>query len=253
MPELKSESPNSPPPKSDQQTSKSPTSPPPPPKSDQETSECPTSPPPKADQETSEYPTSPPPKDHLHSNSDILSEIVLWRRKQLNVGILVAATATWIVMDVYHYTFITLLSCVSIALLSCLFFWGSIHRFLKKYEETAKAHAGSLRRRGEDGIRLMFHVGSEREWFVFVGAVVSLYLLSLAAKHLNFVTLCFIGIWGAMTVPVIYVKNEQKIREFEGSAMMTWQRLNVMFEDKFQIVKSKITGKQKEVKEKKTK
>lgn len=151
-------------------------------------------------------------------------------------------------------------------------------------EETAKAHAGLLRRRAEDGIRLMFHIGSEREWFVFVGAVVSLYLLSLAAKHLDFVTLCFIGvfynqlllhltsgdhhsskvelllnykyvvgIWGAMTVPVVYVKNEQKIREFEGSAMMTWQRMNVMFEEKFHIVKTKIAGKQKEVKEKKTK
>ncbi|XP_047962922.1 reticulon-like protein B13 [Salvia hispanica] len=246
MSELKAESPTSPPPKSEQ-----------------ETSESPTSPPPKAEQETSEYPTSPPPSIQLHSNSDILSEIVLWRRKQLNVGILVAATATWIVMDVYHYSFITLLSWVAIALLSCLFFWGSIHRFLKKEapdlseleisEETAKAHAGLLRRRAEDGIRLMFHIGSEREWFVFVGAVVSLYLLSLAAKHLDFVTLCFIGIWGAMTVPVVYVKNEQKIREFEGSAMMTWQRMNVMFEEKFHIVKTKIAGKQKEVKEKKTK
>ncbi|KAG6398498.1 hypothetical protein SASPL_139960 [Salvia splendens] len=251
MSELQSESPTSPPPpKSDQQTSKSPASPPP-------------SPPPKSDQETSETPTLPPPKVQLHSNSDILREIVLWRRKQLNVGILAAATATWIVMDVYHYSFITLLSWVAIALLSCLFFWGTIHRFLKKEapdlseleisEETAKAQAGLLRRRVEDGIRLMFHVGSEREWFVFVGAVAALYILSLAAKHLNFVTLCFIGIWGAMTVPVIYVKNEQKIREFEGSAMMRWQRLNVMFEEKFQIVKSKIGGKQKEVKEKKTK
>ena len=141
MSELKAESPTSPPPKSEQ-----------------ETSESPTSPPPKAEQETSEYPTSPPPSIQLHSNSgtpvsiayklrhrgfnkvlkttDILSEIVLWRRKQLNVGILVAATATWIVMDVYHYSFITLLSWVAIALLSCLFFWGSIHRFLKKYNLT---------------------------------------------------------------------------------------------------------------------
>ncbi|KAL1538948.1 reticulon-like protein B13 [Salvia divinorum] len=240
MSELKKESPTSPPPKTDQETSKSPTS------------QLP-----KADQETSESPTSPPPKVQLHSNSDIVNDIVFWRKKQLNVGILVAATATWIVMDVYQYSFITVLSWVAIALLSCLFFWGCIHRFLQKEapdlseleisEETAKAHAGLVRRRAEDGLRLMFHVGSEREWFVFVGVAASLYLLSLAAKHLDFVTLCFIGIWGAMTVPVIYVKNEKKIREFEGSARMRWRRL------KFQIVTSKIAGKQQEVKEKRTK
>lgn len=60
-------------------------------------------------------------------------------------------------------------------------------------EETAREQAEVLRRGAEEGIRLMFHVSSEREWFVFAGAVASLYLTSLAATRFDFITLCFIG------------------------------------------------------------
>ncbi|KAH6810266.1 hypothetical protein C2S51_024028 [Perilla frutescens var. frutescens] len=89
--------------------------------------------------------SSPPPNDlhHLHKTSpespklhnsrDLVSDIVLWRRKRVNVMILsAAAAAAWAVMDVYRYHFITLLSWLAIAILACLFFWGSMHRFLKK-------------------------------------------------------------------------------------------------------------------------
>lgn len=62
-------------------------------------------------------------------------------------------------------------------------------------EESAVEQAKVLRQRAEDGIRLVFHVGCEREWFVFAGVVLSLYLVSIVAKHLDFATLCFLGIF----------------------------------------------------------
>lgn len=61
-------------------------------------------------------------------------------------------------------------------------------------EEGAREQAQMLRRAAEEGIRLMFHVSCEREWFVFAGVVASLYLISLAPKYFDFVTLCYIGI-----------------------------------------------------------
>lgn len=65
--------------------------------------------------------------------TDVVSDVILWRRKQLNVIILAAATAAWTAMEVYQFNFITLLSWLAMALLLCLFFWGTIHRLLKKY------------------------------------------------------------------------------------------------------------------------
>ncbi|PIN01813.1 Reticulon [Handroanthus impetiginosus] len=160
----------------------------------------------------------------LFFGADIVRELVLWRRKQLNVVILLAATAAWIAMEVYQYNFVTLLSWVAMAFVACFFFWGNIHRLLKKEapdlseleisEGTAMGTANLLRQRVEEGIRLMFHVSAEREWLVFAGVVACLYLISVAARYLDFLTLSYIGLVGGLTIPVIYVKYEYKIREF---------------------------------------
>ncbi|KAH6810272.1 hypothetical protein C2S51_024034 [Perilla frutescens var. frutescens] len=211
---------------------------------------------------TSSPPPTSPESPKLHNRPDLVSDIVLWRRKRVNVMILSAAAAAWVAMDVYDYHFITLLSWFAIAALACLFFWGSMHRFLKKEaadlsefeisEAAAAEEAELLRRAAEEGIRLMFHVSVEREWFVFGGVVLSLSLISLAASRFDFLTLCLIGIVGAMSLPLVYVKNEKRIREFAEKLKMKSQRLKVMIEEKMQKIKNKIAGKRKEIKGKKS-
>ncbi|KAL6572907.1 hypothetical protein OROHE_002383 [Orobanche hederae] len=216
-----------------------------------------------SDDITTEYPPSPP-KAQLHRKpADILSDVVLWRRKQLNVIILLTATASWIVMEVYQYNFITVLSWVAMAIVACLFFWGSIHRLLKKEapdlsemeisEETAKEHADSFRQWAEEGVRLMLHVSTEREWFVFAGVVGFLYLLSVVASHFHLLTLTYIGVVLGMTIPAIYVKNEQKIADFRETQRTRARRLYSVMNGKYQEIRNKIGGQRSKeiIKEKK--
>ncbi|KAL6526187.1 hypothetical protein OROMI_029827 [Orobanche minor] len=212
---------------------------------------------------TTEFPPSSP-KAQLHRKpADLLSDVVLWKRKQLNVIILLTATASWIVMEVYQYNFITVLSWVAMAIVACLFFWGSIHRLLKKEapdlseieisEETAKEHADSFRQWAEEGVRLMLHVSTEREWFVFAGVVGFLYLLSVVASHFHLLTLTYIGVVLGMTMPAIYVKNEQKIVDFRETQRMRARRLYLVMNGKYQEIRNKIGGKRSKeiIKEKK--
>ncbi|GFQ06561.1 reticulon-like protein b13 [Phtheirospermum japonicum] len=190
-----------------------------------------------------------------------MSDVVLWRRKQLNLIILLVATATWVVMELYQYSFITLFSWVAMAIVACLFFWGNIHRLLKKEapdlseleisEETAMEHANSFRQWAQEGIRLVFHVSAEREWFVFAAVVAFLYVMSVVASHLHFVTLLYLGVVGVMTIPAIYMKNENKFAEFGEKVRMRSQRLYSMIKQRFQEMKSKIGRQHKEIKEKK--
>ncbi|KAL3613705.1 hypothetical protein CASFOL_041779 [Castilleja foliolosa] len=206
---------------------------------------------------------SPPssPKPELHSNPDIMSDVVLWRRKQLNVIILLAATAAWVVMELYHYSFITVSSWLAMAVVACLFFWGTIHRLLKREapdlseleisEETAREHANWFRRWTQEGVRLVFHVSAEREWFVFAGVVTFLYLMSVVASHVHFLTLLYIGVVGVMTIPAIYIKNENKFAEFGEKVRMRSQRLYSITKQKFQEMKNKFGRPHKEIKEKK--
>ncbi|KAL6553132.1 hypothetical protein OROGR_006974 [Orobanche gracilis] len=216
-----------------------------------------------SDDITTESPPSPP-KSQLHRKpADLLSDVVLWRRKQLNVVILLTATASWIVMEVYQYNFVTVLSWVAMAIVVCLFFWGSIHRLLKKEapdlseieisEETAMEHADSFRQWAEEGVRLMLHVSTEREWFVFAGVVGFLYIISVVANHFHLLTLTYIGVVLGMTVPSIYVKNEPKIVEFTETQRMRARRLYSVMKDKYQEMRNKIGGQRRKEIEKEKK
>ncbi|EYU44361.1 hypothetical protein ABFS82_08G046100 [Erythranthe guttata] len=207
---------------------------------------------------------SSPPQVVLPQNesADLFKDLVTWRRKQLNLFALLAATSAWTAMQIYKYNFITLVSYIAIAAAVCLFFWGNIHRLLKREapdlseleisEEAAIGCANSLRRKCEEGVRLMFRVSVDSEWFVFVGAVASLYLLSLLAKQFDLLTLFFMGVVGGLTLPVIYVKNEGRIRGFGEVVGIKSRRFYSMAEDKFQMMKNKIAaGRGKVIKEKK--
>ncbi|KAL7101290.1 hypothetical protein ACP275_08G045900 [Erythranthe tilingii] len=208
--------------------------------------------------------SSPPQVVHPQNESvDLMKDMVTWRRKQLNVFTLLAATSAWTAIEIYQYNFITITSYIAIAAAVCLFFWGNIHRLLKKEapdlseleisEEAAIGCANSVRRKCEEGVRLMFRVSVESEWFVFAGAVVSLYLLSLLAGQFDLLTLFFMGVVGGLTLPVIYAKNEGRIRGFGEVVRIKSRRFYSMAEDKFQMMKNKITaaGRGKEIKEKK--
>ncbi|XP_051140200.1 reticulon-like protein B13 [Andrographis paniculata] len=193
-------------------------------------------------------------------STDLLADLVLWRRKALNAVVLTTATAAWVLIEIYHYSLVTLLSWAAMAAVSCLFFWGTLHRLLKKEapdlseleisEETAVATAESVRRRVETDLRRIVRAGAEGEWFEFGGTLLCLYLISEIARRFDFLTVSYIGLVGGMIIPPVYVKNRQRIGWLGDQLKIKWRRLSDMGEEKLQKFKSKMVG--KEAKEKKT-
>ncbi|CAI9752827.1 unnamed protein product [Fraxinus pennsylvanica] len=171
------------------------------------------------------------------NKSDFARDLIFWRNKRLNILVLLVATATWVVLDIYGYNFITVASWVAMALVSFTFLWGNIHKLLVKKspdlsgmeisEETAVESAKLLREQVEKCVRLMFQVGAEKEGFVFTGVVACLYALSLIGNCFDLLILCYIGAIGGLTVPVTSVKYEHKIKEYGERLKMKLQRLHV--------------------------
>lgn len=60
-------------------------------------------------------------------------------------------------------------------------------------ERSAIEMSNGIREWIEEGIRWMFWVGAETEWFVFAGTVAALGLLSWIATHFDLLTLLYIG------------------------------------------------------------
>ncbi|KAG5624007.1 hypothetical protein H5410_009225, partial [Solanum commersonii] len=164
----------------------------------------------------------------LYIFSDIIRDIILWKRKSYSVVALLAATAIWLAVEVYGLTFIMLFSWIAMFVIAFTFLWGNIH-MLGRNSSDVKSHwtcqgctetMNQLWKRApnivnllEKNLRFLFSVSTEREWFVFAGTVASLGLLSVVASYFDFLTLLYIGIVVGLTVPVVYVKYEDRIKD----------------------------------------
>ncbi|KAK9284791.1 hypothetical protein L1049_023968 [Liquidambar formosana] len=129
------------------------------------------------------------------------SEVFRWRGK-LKVRFI--ATAAWVAVELYQVKFVTLASWVAMSIVTSLFIWGKILRLLNEEppslsgleitEKSAMEMANSFREWIGGGMRWLFRVSAERDWFVFAGVVAGLWLLSLAGSFFGFFTCLYIGI-----------------------------------------------------------
>ncbi|KAK3222871.1 hypothetical protein Dsin_009896 [Dipteronia sinensis] len=217
------------------------------------------SPPPplRSDKETTEQPPSRPVSVSPSLRSDILRDVVFWRRKNLSLLVLVLATATWVLLDVYQFNSITIVSGAAISIVTLLFLWGNLLRLLGKEppdlpglkisEQSTMDVANSCRGIVEEAVRWMFHVSVEREWFVFAQVVGGLLSLSYIGTFTDLLTFLYIGIVMGMTVPVIYVKYDDKIKRAGDQVKVKAKRLYEMVEQKIKSNKFVIKEKEKKI------
>ncbi|KAK9067101.1 hypothetical protein SSX86_014426 [Deinandra increscens subsp. villosa] len=211
------------------------------------------------------HPSHPSPPSTGDGDFYSVKDVMMWRRKRVSVGVLSTMTVLWVVMEIYGYNFITVASWIAIFLFSSLFAWANIYRLIYKEEPSMSAIVGisestttnmanTIRKSSEDATRWVFKVGAQSEWYVFVAAVVGLWLFSIIGSSTDLLTLLFIGTVVGMSVPVIWLKYDYKIREHGRRLQMHSKRFYSMLDEKvLQKIKNKVKVNlpRKEEKEKK--
>ncbi|XP_027770642.1 reticulon-like protein B13 [Solanum pennellii] len=204
---------------------------------------------------------SPTPDVNVGKTStDILRDVILWKRKSYTVAALLAATAIWLALEVYGLTFITLFSWIAMFLIVSTFLWGNIHMLLGKdpldmsrmyISDESVVEAGiKFRESVENSLRFLFSVSTKREWFVFAGTVASLGLLSVVASYLDLLTLLYIGIVMGLTVPVVYVKYEDRLKDLGQRARVRCHIYNSAATERCRMYYSSIAERVKKMKSK---
>lgn len=61
-----------------------------------------------------------------------VADVILWRRKDVTLGILLGAVASWVLFEVAGYTVVSLVSNVLLLLFSILFFWTKAARIVNR-------------------------------------------------------------------------------------------------------------------------
>ncbi|KAG9440730.1 hypothetical protein H6P81_020895 [Aristolochia fimbriata] len=188
---------------------------------------------------------------------DTLTDIFLWRKKKLSVAVLLISTLMYVALEIYLYRFLPLLCWALMAVFLLAFLGASLLKIVGKEgpnfsglevsEESTLEAARKLKAWIEDWIRWMFVISVEREWIEFARVVVGLYLLSLVGRQFNFLTVVYIGGLLGCTIPIIYTKNQDKIRSWTERVKMQGQRWFSAVKEKMGGMKGKMVSKEKKV------
>ncbi|CAH8367983.1 unnamed protein product [Eruca vesicaria subsp. sativa] len=162
-------------------------------------------------------------KDTSPKSEDVLEDMYLWRRTKLAFSVLSVSTATWVLINIYGFSSITIVSWAAMAIVSMVFLWGTLLRLVSKVEpdlsglemseEFVAETARSCRKLMEAMVRWMFRVGAESEWFVFARTILGFWILSKIGNLLDFHTFLLIGLVISLIVPKLWEKNGDRIQK----------------------------------------
>ncbi|KAG7634358.1 Reticulon [Arabidopsis suecica] len=151
----------------------------------------------------------------------IVADVMLWKKKNVSVGIVTVTIASWMVFEAFAYTIFTLISSVLLLLLSILFLWSKSASILNRPSPPLPEFQISEAMAEEASIWLRIHVNKllqvshdiamARDSELYTKVAVSLFLLSLIGSLMDFQTLCHTSVLVVMTVPAFYERYEDYI------------------------------------------
>ncbi|KAK9129622.1 hypothetical protein Sjap_010109 [Stephania japonica] len=192
--------------------------------------------------------------EHANPNTgNTMKDIILWRNKKQSFSAFLVATATWVVLEVYQFNFLTIASWAAMAVVSLFFIWGNLCRLFGKErpslsefeipDQSAQRAAISVKIWVETGVRWLFRVGAESEWYEFAGVIGALWVLSILGGWFDFVTILYASVVGGLSVPWVYVKYEERIKRWRDEIRMGGNRVVEKFNERVvRKVKDKVVG-----------
>ncbi|KMZ65828.1 Reticulon family protein [Zostera marina] len=152
------------------------------------------------------------------------ADVILWRNKKISSGIMVAATAIWVLFELLEYHFLTL-ACFSLVIgMVIQFVWtnasylmnspsSSVPRLVLPRDMFANIGA-CLDTEVNRFLCFLQDVTSGKDLKHFVFIVSALWVAAVIGSYCNFVTVIYIGFVAAHTLPVFYEKYEDEVDGF---------------------------------------
>eukprot|EP00250_Pteridium_aquilinum_P031391 c43540_g1_i1 orf=141-899(+) len=161
------------------------------------------------------------------------ADILLWRKKNLSAGFLAVATAIWVLFEWIGYHFISVISFLLLVVVVGLFAWSYGAAMLNRdpppvpnfqlSDETVLKVAKSLNVEINRMLNILHEIAVGRDVGRFFKLAGALCLMVVFGNWFHFVTLFYLAVVAAHTLPVLYEKNERTIDQF---AQKAWHELN---------------------------
>lgn len=165
-----------------------------------------------------------------------VADVMLWRRKDLTVGILLVTLSAWVVFEISGYTLLSLVSSVLLLLIVILFLWAKSAALLNRPapplpelfipEETVN-EVGAIIQNHVNFLLSAFHdiaMGKDPRMFFKVAG--SLCLISFIGGLTDFLTLAYTSLVIVLTIPALYERYEDHIDRY---VIMGYQKLKQLY------------------------
>ncbi|RRT51865.1 hypothetical protein B296_00022187 [Ensete ventricosum] len=150
-----------------------------------------------------------------------VADVILWRRKNVTMGILLGAVASWLVFEVVGYMLLSLVSNVLLLLISILFLWAKAAEILNRPPPPMPEMHLSEEMIYESAVLFRFHVNMVLSAFndivqgkdskLFYTVALCLWLISMVGGLTDMLTLGYTSIAIILTVPALYEKYEDGV------------------------------------------
>ncbi|XP_051130394.1 reticulon-like protein B12 isoform X2 [Andrographis paniculata] len=164
---------------------------------------------------------------HQILGGGLVADVILWRRKDLTVRILVVTLAAWVVFEISGYTLLSLFSSVFLLLFTILFLWAKSAAILNRpppplphlylSEELVNEAATIIRSHVNNVLLVSQDIAHGRDSKMFITAALGLLATSILGSLTDLLTLGYISLVIVLTIPALYEKFEDRIETFATS------------------------------------
>ncbi|KAI4354634.1 hypothetical protein L6164_003482 [Bauhinia variegata] len=180
---------------------------------------------------------------HEILGAGLVADVILWKRKNLTVGILLVALAAWIVFERSGYTLLSLVSNVLLLLLVILFLWAKSAAILNRpapplpelhlSEEMVNEMGTFIRTRVNDLFSVSQDIALGKDSRLFLKVAAYLWLISIVGGLTDFLTLAYTSLFIVLTVPAIYDRYEDYIDTYVLAGYHRFCELHVKINEEY--------------------
>ncbi|XP_066364708.1 reticulon-like protein B9 [Miscanthus floridulus] len=150
-----------------------------------------------------------------------VSDVLLWRNRNLSAGILAGATLVWFLFDVVEYNIVTLLCHIALLGMLLLFIWSNAAPLFDRpppqipevivSEQAFREVAQTIHYKLAHFVSILYDVACGKDLKKFLMVIGSLWILAILGDTCSFTTLLYVGFLCALTLPALYERYETEV------------------------------------------
>ncbi|XP_041023569.1 reticulon-like protein B12 isoform X1 [Juglans microcarpa x Juglans regia] len=173
----------------------------------------------------------------------LAADVILWKRKDVTLSILLVTLAAWVVFEKSGYTLLSLVSSVFLLLIIILFLWAKAASILNRpapplpdlhlSEEMVNEVANFIRLHVNNLLSVSQDIALGKDSRLFFKVAAYLWLIYFVGGLTDFLTLGYTSLVIILTIPALYEKFEDHIDKYGIVSCRKLQQLYVKLDQDY--------------------